>query len=100
MSCQFFSLTGPPAQQGPPLNPEKEAETPGSLFEILTPGEFYEDVRSSFRRLSFSHERIQPPWHRPSKTSPLHRLEQVKGAERDNKVSLRSHSGTRGWLQP
>lgn len=57
MSCQFFSLTGPPAQQGPPLNPEKEAETPGSLFEILTPGEFYEDVRSSFLLTTFIQSR-------------------------------------------
>lgn len=85
-------------QERPPLNPEKETETPGFFFEILILREF---LRNPSILPFHSDWNVFNPHGAPSKISPLHSPRTSQwGYERDNKVLVRSHSGTRGWFQP
>lgn len=86
------------AEERPPLNPEKETETPGFFFEILTLREFLRNPSDS--PLSFRLERIQSPWRTLENQPSSQARTSQRGYERDNKVLVRSHSGTRGWFQP
>lgn len=64
------------AEERPPLNPEKETETPGFFFEILTLREF---LRNPSILPFHSDWNVFNPHGAPSKISPLHKLERASG---------------------
>lgn len=86
------------AEERPPLNPR---EGNGNTWILLwNPYPSGIPPKPFDSPLSFRLERIQSPWRTLENQPSSQARTSQRGYERDNKVLVRSHSGTRGWFQP